>query len=203
MKPLCIGLLLFAFYSSNAIYAQKNSISLGAFYLPSSEQAVIHTSLAYFRSANTNHALGLKTMYTADAQGISEYGFKTTLLNLDLLYRWNVNLKRAKSKLRLDAGISLGCSLETVPVNGLQLECAVGSSDEQIKEMVDYNAAQHDYVTFFPGIASSILWDFPLTNRLSMGVCLALNVYYGPKKSTPQIQTRGSVMPNLNASYAF
>lgn len=203
MKPLCIGILLIVFYSSNAVYAQKNSITLGVFYLPASEQAVLHTSLAYFRSANSNHALGLKTMYTADAQGISEYGFKTTLLNLDLLYRWNVNLKRAKSKLRLDAGVSLGCSLETVPVNGLHLECAVGASEKKIKEMVEYNAVQHDYVTFYPGIASAIMWDFPLSNRLNLGLGLALNVYYGPKKSTPQVQTRGSVIPNLNASYAF
>lgn len=202
MKHFSILLPISLLLCCTNVFAQKNTLSLSASYLPVGDNPVSHASFGYFRQIGGNQALGLKAMLSSNGLGADEDRTILTINNLDLVHRWTFSKNNRASQWNFEAGVSTAWTVEKIPPYDNWGFCGTGMTAEEMAEMQRYYeevlSKPHIERMSFVGLASAASWQVALTPRLGVGVGTIFNVYFSPKNGWQFLP-----MPNLNFGYSF
>ena len=202
MKQISTFMLFAVLFSCSSVFAQKNRITTGLFFLPVSETKLGLASLCYYRSLSGNVSLGLKGMCFTDDIGAAEDQIRYSIANVDVVNRWTFAKARHRYKWNFEAGLSAAWFFKKMPPMDYWTDCISGMSTLQIQEgqkhFEEVLSKWHTERTFFTGIATGASWEFALSQYFGLGAGLTMNVYFSPKDGWNLLP-----MPNLNATYSF
>lgn len=187
---------------SNLIFAQKNTITFGALYLPIGEYNNIHSSVGVYRYISGSKILGIKAMYTSTDFTRRPYLARYSRANLDLVYRWTKTKAKRRSIWNFDAGLSAAMSVEELPPVEYWGFCGTGLTQRELDEMQHY----YDEVlskwqverNFMPGLATAVNWEYRLSDHFNLGLGLVLNTYLSSENDWQILP-----LPSLNTAYHF
>ncbi|MFN0217134.1 MAG: hypothetical protein ACKVT2_22990 [Saprospiraceae bacterium] len=197
MKYFSLFLFFAIVFGGSSAYAQRNSLSLGFFYLPKTETTKIHGSVGYFRGLEGRHAIGVKAMFSDWIVGSADQKRKVYIGNIDFVNRWTFKERAGPSKLNLEAGLSIS-GIKTNEKNPYFYRyCGTGMTEEMMREIERKIRRQYDIIPHY-GIASAASWEFALAPFLGIGVGTTFNMYYAPGDGWLFL-----LLPNFNVAYNF
>ncbi len=197
MKHLSTLLLFTAMFYSTSAFTQSNQVTLGLFYFPNCEYGAEYASVEYFRSIKGGHSFGVKSKLVMDAMETPKTEPREYIVSADLVHRWTRRSKTGPSRWHFDAGLSVRSRIEKFPAHQI-IECAVGMSEEDLREWTSYNSSSHTKVNIRPGFATAATWEYPVSRHFSLGFEVMANMYLSSKEAPEFL-----AMPSVNASYRF
>ena len=198
MKKRYTLLVILALCYSASVFAQKNTVVLGLFYLPVCDAHIGHVSLSYYQTFKPKQLIGIKSMLTTDMIGKSAGDIRTYTINTDLVHSWRFRSKTNRSTFLLDAGISMLSIFERIPPDAAPREYSVGITEEIFGTQEEFHAATYTNATFRAGIATAAQMHCPVSRNLGFEIGLVMNFYYSPEQTCLLL-----LMPNLGVVYSF
>lgn len=158
------------------ILAQKDEMQMGLHFLASDETAIhLGGSFAYFQARNTHHLLGAKLSFGTDALELEATDLKRYTVSMDFLSRWATT--GGQGRCYAELGLSMMGETDRVKPGTYIIDCAVGMTDEGLREVNLLNREGTLGNRFYLGLTAGVGLEARLGSRFLLGANASSHFY--------------------------